>query len=160
MRKLAFIIVTLLATGLICLQAEAVEQSKPKAPEVEVKVEREAYIYDVAGRRDPFLSLLIAAQAVRDKKKRAKGLIPIEDYDLSQVKLIAVMQEKKGNFALIGLPDGKFYTVSEGMTIGIHEGKIIRIVEDAIVIKEFKPDYKGKLQAEEKFIRLRAEEGE
>ena len=119
------------------------------------KIVREGYKYEPAGRRDPFLSILDAA--AQTKAKRAKGLIPLQDYDLSQVRLIAIVWDTSERYALVGLPDGKFYTVKEKMTIGIHEGEIHRIMEDAVLVREFKPDFKGTLRAQDTVLRLRKE---
>lgn len=127
-------------------------------PEEKAAIEKKVYIYEAKGHRDPFVSLLEAATLAREKKK--KGLFPIEDFDLSQMRVIAIISDVKDNYALVGLPDGKFYTIKEGMTIGIHEGKVHSILGDTVLIREFKPDFRGQMRPEDTYLRLRKEEGQ
>jgi len=64
------------------------------------------------------------------------------------------------NFATAVLPDGKAYTLREGMTIGIHEGNIQKINKNHIVIIERIKDYKGQLKSKETILKLREGEEE
>jgi Tfp pilus assembly protein PilP len=60
----------------------------------------------------------------------------------------------------VGLPDKKYYTIREGMTVGIHRGKVVEILSDAVYIREMKPDYKGRMKPVDTYLRLREEEGQ
>jgi Tfp pilus assembly protein PilP len=148
------LIAGILLTGMPVLAQEKVEE---KVEEKDT-IERTSYIYEATGHRDPFVSILEALARKQSQKK--KGLFPIEDFDLSQIRVIAIMSDVKDNYALVGLPDGKFYTIKEGMTIGIHEGTVHSILEDMVLIREFKPDFRGQMRPEDTYLRLRKEEGQ
>ena len=110
----------------------------------------EVTTYDKKGKRDPFVSLVVTAV-----EKPKKGQTPLENYDISAIKILGIVWNEKGNFATVVLPDGKAYTLREGMTIGIHEGKIQKINKNHIVIIERIKDYKGQLKSKETILKLR-----
>ena len=119
----------------------------------ETNTVEEAVTYDKKGKRDPFVSLAVIAV-----EKPKKGQAPLENYDVSAIKILGIVWNDNGSFAEIVLPDGKAYTLREGMTIGIHEGKVQKIDKDHIVIRERIKDYKGELKSKETILKLR--EGE
>ncbi len=123
-------------------------------PKEEEKVEREAFTYDPKGRRDPFISLIEVAKA---KPIRKKGATPIETYDVSEIKLSAVVWDSRQYYALIMLPDNKSYTLKKGMTLGLHGGRVEEITRDSVVIREHVMDYKGQLKTKDTILRLRKE---
>jgi type IV pilus assembly protein PilP len=133
--------------------------AKAEAQEERFEVKKETYTYNPEGRRDPFLSIIMAAKRA-EEKKRPKGLVPLEDYDVSQIRLIAVIWGAEGYYALIGLPDGKHYTIREGVTLGLHGGKVQRITDDSLIVRELIRDYRGRLKPQDTVLRLRKEEGE
>ena len=119
------------------------------------KVEEEVFLYDKTGKRDPFVSLLIAAQ-----QAPSKGETPLESYDVNSVRILGIVWNERGHYAEVVLPDGKAYTLREGMIIGLHKGKIQRISKNSIVIKERVKDYKGEIKSKETILKLREEEEE
>jgi type IV pilus assembly protein PilP len=121
------------------------------------KVEKEIYVYDPQGRRDPFLSLVQISKA---KKERKSGANPMENYDVNEIKLIAIAWDSKQHYALITLPDNKSYTIRKGMTLGLYNGKVVEITRDSVLIKEQIKDYKGQTKTKDTTLRLRKEEGE
>lgn len=112
-----------------------------------------AYEYTATGRRDPFVPLIVK----NDSEKR-KGVPPIENYEVAEFKLIAVLWGKEGYYGVITLPDGKSYTIREGMKLGLHKGKVFRITRDAVVIREQVRDYSGVVSAKDTVLKLRREE--
>jgi Tfp pilus assembly protein PilP len=143
------VLLTIVAAALL---AGPPASAQEKSAEV---IKKQVYIYDEAGRRDPFISLIRPAA-----REREKTGIPWLDYDVSQMRLIAVASDKGADYALVGLPDKKYYTIREGMTVGIHRGKVVEILSDAVYIREMKPDYKGRMKPVDTYLRLREEEGQ
>lgn len=115
--------------------------------------------YNSEGRRDPFLSI-IEATTKDDDDDNGKPKSPIENYDLSQFNLIAILWDNTQHLAVVGLPDNKFYTLKEGMTIGIHKGTVLKISEESVTIREIRPNHKGEMKPEDTVIKLREEEEE
>ncbi|MDI6744438.1 MAG: pilus assembly protein PilP [Thermodesulfovibrionales bacterium] len=130
--------------------AKAAQASTTQSAEAkETKAVEEVIIYEKRGKRDPFVSLVVTAV-----EKPKKGQTPLENYDISAIKILGIVWNEKGNFATVVLPDGKAYTLREGMTIGIHEGKIQKINKNHIVIVERIKDYKGQLKSKETILKL------
>jgi Tfp pilus assembly protein PilP len=128
-----------------------------KEPEKTKKVEQEVYAYDSKGRRDPFMSLIVVTTQKPTKKKHAS---PYESYDIDQLTLLAIAWDNEKHYALIMLPDKKSYTITEGMTLGLHGGKVLKITKDMVVIREYTKDYKGNIKPRDFVLKLRKEEGE
>jgi Tfp pilus assembly protein PilP len=136
--------------------------SKPKAPAAattatakpQEKVEQEVYVYDAKGRRDPFMSLVAVAKRKPDVKKKAN---PIENYDVSEIKLSAIVWDRQQSYALITLPDNKSYTIRKGMTLGLYGGKVQDIARDNVLIREQIKDYRGRLKTKDTLLKLRNE---
>ena len=127
------------------------------APEEAKKVEYEVYAYESKGRRDPFLSLVTVT---KQKPARKKGASPFESYDIEEISLLAIAWDNERHYALIMLPDRKSYTITEGMTLGLHGGKIQKITKDMVVIREYIKDYRGNIKPKDLVLKLRKEEGE
>jgi Tfp pilus assembly protein PilP len=121
----------------------------------EVEVLKRIYEYDKKGRRDPFVSLLQT-----QKEEATLTGDPLRDNDISQMRVIAIVWEPGDRYALFGLPDGKYYTIKEGMQIGLHGGEVEEILEGSVLIREQKPDFRGELRPVDTYLRLRKEEGQ
>lgn len=144
---------------LLCISPVLLKRGWSEEAPAEPELKIETYTYSSESRRDPFLSL-IEKMTLEKKKKKSQGVTPLENFDLSQMKLIAIVWEKEQGYALIGLPDNKYYSVKAGMPIGIHNGKVQNITENSVTVREFLPDYRGELKPEDTIFRLRKEEGE
>jgi len=124
-----------------------------------VKPEEETYSYESSTRRDPFYSLISAAK-LAEKKKRRTGS-PLEEYDLNEIKLVAIVADASkdlNKYALVKLPSGKHYTLKEGTPIGVRSGKIVKISPDAIVIQEVATDFRGRQYPKVVTLKLREQE--
>lgn len=119
------------------------------------------YEYKAAKKRDPFAPLVVK-EAPKDAKKEGikpqKDAMPLESYDITTFKLIGILWNKIGYYAVIVLPDGKFYNIKEGVKLGLHGGKVYKITKDSVIIREQKRDYKGVLYSKDIILKLREEE--
>lgn len=141
------------------VQKAAPQKEEPAAPKAEEKKDKfEAYLYDPKGRRDPFLSIIEATKKEQEAEKKKRGLKPSESYDIADIKVLAIAWDKKGYYAMIELPDKKYFTLKEGMTIGLHDGKVTKINSTSVLIREFIKNYKGEVQPKDTILQLRKEE--
>ena len=92
------------------------------------------------------------------REKRAKT--PLEKIELSQLQLKAIILAPSGNKALVEESTGKGYIIRKGTYIGRHDGKVIKILKDKVVVEELIENYEGKMIAEEKEIKLPKPPGE
>lgn len=127
--------------------------SGPAASEIAQK--SGAYEYTGLDRRDPFAPLVSKRDGGREK-----GLSPLESYDITEMKIIAVLWDKKKYFAVISLPDGKSYNVTDGTKVGSHGGLITKITKDTVVVRERIRDASGVMSPRDTVLRLRGEEEE
>ncbi|NOX19829.1 MAG: pilus assembly protein PilP [Nitrospirae bacterium] len=113
--------------------------------------------YDPAGRRDPFLSVIaLTKQKIEKQKKRKTN--PLENYDVTDFKLLGIVYDGQRYYASVLLPDGKAFTVTKGMTVGLYNGKIIDISEGQLVVREYVMNYRGELKPKDTILKLRKEE--
>lgn len=111
------------------------------------------YEYNPKGRRDPFAALIVKAAP---EKKR--GLTPMENVETADVKLIAVLWNKSGYYAVITLPDGKSYTIREGAKLGLNGGSVYKITKNSVIIREQARDERGRIIRKDITLKLRREE--
>ena len=164
MKKTAyFFLIILLIFCAGCKKEEPAVQ-KPEAQQVipaqtpeeknksqEEKIAWETYQYDAKGKRDPFLSLL-----AKERQKRVKktGASPFESYEIDDMELLAIAWDKNKSYALMRFPDRKTYTVTEGMTLGLQGGKVQKITQDTVLIREFIKDYRGDSKPRDVILKL------
>lgn len=113
-----------------------------------------AYTYDPKSRRDPFQSL---ASLLKGDQARAE-LPPLQRVPLSDLKLQGIMWGAAGYYGSLRTPDGKGYTVKEGMRLGMNNGVISAITQHAVTVSEPSSDMMGNRITKEIEILLRPKE--
>jgi len=93
-----------------------------------------SFAYSPKGRRDPFKPLIQdQVKTVKKSKGRAEKLKgPLEKFELSQYRLVALMVVKGVPRAMVKAPDGKSYTVKVGEYIGLNGG-IVKNIETKVI---------------------------
>lgn len=127
-----------------------------------------AGIYRPAGKVDPFLPLFEekpaapdeSADAEKKKKKRRMPLTPLERVDLSQLKLVGIIQAPNENKALVEEASGKGYIIKKGTFIGIHAGRVLEIQKDRVIVEEEVENVLGQYTLEKKELKLQKPPGE
>jgi hypothetical protein len=114
------------------------------------------YIYDSTGKRDPF----------RDFKwDRPDRLVdspeagPLEQFDLSQLSLVAVVWKTGNARALIQDPSGESYIIAEGARIGRNEGYVTAIEDNMLRVREKYIDSVGHETMKDIELSMRRNEG-
>ena len=119
-------------------------------------VKEEEYTYNPSGKPDPFKSFLQLTSA----QPRSAPLTPLQKYEFSQLKLVAVLLMPDGNVGLVEDATGKGYFVKKGTLIGKNDGKIAKILEDRLVVEEVFLDVLGQKKINETSLTLhKSEEG-
>ena len=122
------------------------------------KREEKAYAYDPAGKPDPFKPFFQLVPA-RDAG-RSIPLTPLQKYDLSQLKMVAIIFNREGGMALVEDSAGKGYFVKNGTAIGKNNGRVIKILKDKLIVEERYEDILGQKKVNEIPMLLhRTEEG-
>jgi Tfp pilus assembly protein PilP len=100
------------------------------------------FVYDPAGKRDPFMPFDFSAKNTVDMTKP-----PLERYSLGQLKVTAILRDTKdgGFYAFAEDATGIGYPVRKGTKIGDADGEVVRITEDAVFVVESVTDFTGKM---------------
>jgi len=140
--------------------APAKKVEAPKVAEVKEppKKEEPEYSYNPSGKPDPFKPF-IQLTPVREIP-RTTPLTPLQKYDISQLKLVAIISTPEGNVALVEDATGKGFFLKKGTLVGKNEGKVTRILRDRVIIEESFLDVFGKIKTNEVIMLLhKVEEG-
>ncbi len=129
----------------------------PEKMESEKKEEPE-FRYNPVGKADPFKPF-IELTPVRERV-RTTPLTPLQKYDISQLKLVAIITAPEGNVALVEDSAGKGYFIKRGTEIGRNEGKVLKILKDRVIVEELYEDVFGKIKKNEvPMLLYKTEEG-
>lgn len=106
----------------------------------------ESFVYDPAGRRDPFVlpsqqrdaSGFSANPGLRPDLNRNKEAL--EEFPLDSLRMVGTILLGNRTYALIKAPDGVIHRVSAGNHMGQNYGEITAIAETEITLNEIIPD--------------------
>jgi len=148
-------------------KSPAVEKKKVEPTKVAEKIEpkkedpqkkEEEFSYNPAGKPDPFRPFI---QLISAKGGSKSGpLTPLQKYDISQLKLVAIISNPGGNVALVEDVAGKGYFLKKGTWIGKNDGKVTKILKDKVIVEEVYQDIFGQTKTNEVSLFLhKVEEG-
>ena len=137
---------------------EPTKVAEKKEPEKkEEKKEEVEYSYNPAGKSDPFKPFIQLA-SIRGGSRAV--LTPLQKFDISQLKLVAIITAPGGNIALVEDVTGKGYFLKKGTWIGKNDGKVTKILKDKVIIEEVYQDIFGQTKTNEISLFLhKVEEG-
>jgi len=92
----------------------------------------EAYAYDPAGRRDPFLNLISAGGNGRNQAKKGEG--GPAGMSVAEISVRGVMESRGKMVAMVMGPDNKTYVVHQGDKL--LDGSIKSITPQGLVIEQ------------------------
>jgi Tfp pilus assembly protein PilP len=110
--------------------------------------------YDPTGLRDPFRSFEWERMKLEDD-----GGGPLEQFDVSQLSVVAVVWQTGQARALVQDPSGETYVVGTGTRVGKNAGTVTRIGDSLVVVKETYEDYLGQVTQKDIEMRIRLSEG-
>ena len=125
----------------------SVEDKKQLPPADEQKAGAE-FTYDPAGKPDPFMPLVTAIPSSKQLPQAAElpesELTPLQKYDLSELKLVAIiLQSNVEPAAMVEDKAGYGYVIKKGMQIGKNNGIIREITANDVIVDETKVDATG-----------------
>jgi type IV pilus assembly protein PilP len=78
-----------------------------------------------------------------EEKAKRKPKTYLENLDLSQLELFAIIVGAKGNYAMVKDSKGTGHVVQKGTAIGTNGGFVERITDKEVVIREEYKDFRG-----------------
>lgn len=110
---------------------------------IKSRLYKEDYFYDPAGKKDPFFPAVVdekslSSSDVNDGEVVETGIppTPLEMYELSQLKLVAIMKFGSKDVAMVEDPEGKGHTLYIGTLIGKNKGMVSKMEEGKVLIEE------------------------
>ncbi len=140
----------------------SIQKKKDEPAKVAEKKDQEKkgeaeYSYNPAGKPDPFKPFVQLASSGGSKTGPAT---PLQRFDISQLRLVAIISSSEGNIALVEDATGKGYFLKKGTWIGKNDGKVTKILKDAVIIQEVYQDIFGQTKTNEVSLFLhKVEEG-
>jgi Tfp pilus assembly protein PilP len=114
-----------------------------------------SFTYDPTGLRDPFRSFEWERDLLAETEVRG----PLEEFDVSQLSVVGVVWNVGNARALIQDPSGQGFIVGEGARVGKNDGRIIKIDDSVVVVKETYVDLMGQESTKDIELRIRRSEG-
>lgn len=130
-------------------------EAKGASPAAFAHLGAEDFSYDPTDKRDPFRSFIWDRTAQHEDD----GGGPLEQFDVSQLSVVAVVWKTGRARALIEDPSGQTYIIAEGARIGKNEGRVTRINDNQVVVKETYVDFLGEETIKDVELRIRRSEG-
>lgn len=113
------------------------------------------YTYNPMAKRDPFRSPVAELAA----KAEASGACsePLCQWDLDQLKLVAVVTGEANPLAMVEDPGTRGYVVRRGSRVGKQGGQVTQILRDSITVTEYFQSPDGKRNPSATTMRMKAD---
>jgi type IV pilus assembly protein PilP len=130
--------------------ANAAAPKVARRPTAEAPAPVAEYHYDPTDKVDPFRSY-VRRQVTFDPES---GSSPLERFDLTQLSVMGIIWGLEEPRALVRDPTGKGYIVRAGTPIGKNKGRILRIEDNKVVVKETYLDHLDRATTKEVDLEL------
>jgi type IV pilus assembly protein PilP len=111
------------------------------------------YSYNPLGKRDPFRSPVGESQSRPEGSQFCSE--PLCQWDLDQLKLVAVVTGDANPIAMVEDPQTRGYIIRRGTRVGKQGGQVTQILRDAVTVTEYFTTPDGKRQPNAVAMRLR-----
>jgi type IV pilus assembly protein PilP len=79
---------------------------------------------------------------------------PLEAFPLENLKMVGILQQKGVTHALVKTPDNNVYRVRAGNYMGQNFGRIVKVTESAVQLKEIVQDSGGSWEERDQALQL------
>jgi type IV pilus assembly protein PilP len=100
------------------------------------------YSYNPLGKSDPFLPFIMVE--ILEKKKTEKkekeavfSIFPLQRAETDKYRVVGIVGDKDYRVAIAEDATKKFYPLLKGTRIGLHDGKVIEILGDRVIVEEY-----------------------
>ena len=114
-------------------------------------------VYNSVGKLDPFQPIFGHEPIKQAPKVHQTDCVSnpvLERVDMSQLKLTGIVITERQQIALFQEANGKGRIITENMCFGRHGGKIERILNDRIIVREEMQDATGQIQVKKIELKL------
>lgn len=122
----------------------------------------ESFIFKPDGLRDPFRPMEVKLEDSRADVAGYSGIRPdterrkeeLEAFSLDTLRMVGTLTDQNGLWGLVKTKDGTIHSVQVGNYMGQNYGKIVRILEDKIELREIVPDKPGTWREQQAILAL------
>jgi type IV pilus assembly protein PilP len=114
--------------------------------------------YNPQGKIDPFQPIFNNEPTKQAPKVHQTDCISnpvLEGVDMSQLKLTGIVMTERQPIALVQEADGKGHILKENVCFGRYGGKVERILNDRLIVREERQDATGQLQVKKIELKLK-----
>jgi len=115
-------------------------QPEIQQPPPVVQTSDNTYNYNPLGKPDPFRPF-VEVEVVAIKKKEGKNevasIFPLQRVKAEQFRVVGIAGDKIRRVAVVEDATKKFYPLVTGTHIGLHNGKVIEIMADRVIVEEY-----------------------
>jgi Tfp pilus assembly protein PilP len=121
-----------------------------------------AYVFNPEGRVDPFMPIeaILASQIGKVSSEEAIALPPLQKMELSQIKLVAIVEAGEMTRALVEDSTGTGYIIQVGTKMGTNDGEVSAVQSESVEVSEQYKNYLGEVKTRVQVLKLRLKEGE
>ena len=130
--------------------------AKPVPTEKQLEESQPVFSYDPSERRDPFVPLIETKKPVITSDE---PLTPLQQVELSQMRLVGVITGKGEPMAMVSAPGGKSYILKKGVKVGRNNGVVIGVDAEGVSVREKYYDFVGEVRENLQKIQLPKREG-
>jgi type IV pilus assembly protein PilP len=100
------------------------------------------YSYNPLGKPDPFLPFIMVEMLEKKKfekkeKEAVFSIFPLQRAETDQYRVVGIAGDKDYRVAIAEDATKKFYPLLKGTRIGLHNGKVIEILGDRVIVDEY-----------------------
>ena len=115
-------------------------------------------VYNSVGKLDPFQPIFGHEPIKQAPKVHQTDCISnpvLEGVDMSQLKLTGIVMTERQPIARVQEADGKGHILKENVCFGRYGGKVERILNDRLIVREERQDATGQLQVKKIELKLK-----
>ncbi len=148
------------------VKPETVKQEtvNPETAKPEVK----PYTYDAEGKPDPFNPFIDVNKKLAEEKNKKKETVaapaakpenlqflpPLQRYGIEEFRLVAIGGSDMKRIAIVEDSNGRSYSLLRNTKIGMNDGKVLKILDDSVIIEEKVRDAMGKVAPRRVILKL------
>lgn len=96
------------------------------------------YSYNPSGKPDPFRPFVEVDIAVKkDEKEGVASIFPLQRVETENFRVVGIGGDDIRRVAVVEDTAKKYYPLFTGTHIGLHNGKVIEIMRDRVIVEEY-----------------------
>lgn len=114
-------------------------QPQIQQPPPVVQARDNNYSYNPLGKPDPFRPFVEGEVTAKkkDEKKEVGSIFPLQRVSAEQFRVVGIAGDQMRRVAVVEDATKKFYPLFAGTHIGLHNGKVIEIMADRVIVEEY-----------------------